>query len=344
MAPLNKEAKPGRPKNAHEEPTMGDLLEVFRNTRLMVLAAMTAALYTIVLVLFKPFAIVPGLTELRLAPFVPCLFSFLFGPAAAWGAAIGNLVGDILGGTLTPGSIFGFVANLLFGYVPYKLWQGLFRERPVESAGAAIVPKAVVCSVGASAVCAAIVGYGVEALGLFKGDFLTLTVMLNNSAVGGIVAAILLPLLVGRARRLRLTYPQLLRAQQFSPPVRDTVLSAIVLAAGGCGVGLAAVSFAKVAPIPIEAIGLMRKMPVEAVMRSNLREQTATTLRTLTPREEKILKMRFGVGGGAEHTLEEVGKTFTVTRERIRQIESKALRKLRHPSRSKDLRVFTDRP
>ena len=79
-------------------------------------------------------------------------------------------------------------------------------------------------------------------------------------------------------------------------------------------------------------------------MRSNLREQTQTTLRTLTPREEKILKMRFGVGGGSEHTLEEVGKTFTVTRERIRQIESKALRKLRHPSRSKDLRVFTDRP
>jgi RNA polymerase primary sigma factor len=82
--------------------------------------------------------------------------------------------------------------------------------------------------------------------------------------------------------------------------------------------------------------------PVEAVMQNNLREQTQTTLRTLTPREEKILKMRFGVGGGTEHTLEEVGKTFTVTRERIRQIESKALRKLRHPSRSKDLRVFTE--
>jgi len=84
--------------------------------------------------------------------------------------------------------------------------------------------------------------------------------------------------------------------------------------------------------------------PVEAVMQSNLRQQTQTTLRTLTPREERILKMRFGVGGGTEHTLEEVGKTFTVTRERIRQIESKALRKLRHPSRSKDLRVFMEQP
>jgi RNA polymerase primary sigma factor len=80
--------------------------------------------------------------------------------------------------------------------------------------------------------------------------------------------------------------------------------------------------------------------PVEAVMHTNLREQTQTVLKTLTPREEKVLKMRFGVGGGSEHTLEEVGQNFTVTRERIRQIESKALRKLRHPSRSKSLSIF----
>ena len=81
--------------------------------------------------------------------------------------------------------------------------------------------------------------------------------------------------------------------------------------------------------------------PVDAVMHVNLREQTQSVLKTLTPREEKVLKMRFGMGGGSEHTLEEVGQSFTVTRERIRQIESKALRKLRHPSRSKALRIFT---
>jgi RNA polymerase primary sigma factor len=80
--------------------------------------------------------------------------------------------------------------------------------------------------------------------------------------------------------------------------------------------------------------------PVDAVMNLNLRDQTQMVLKTLTPREEKVLKMRFGVGGGSEHTLEEVGQSFTVTRERIRQIESKALRKLRHPSRSKSLRIF----
>ena len=65
-------------------------------------------------------------------------------------------------------------------------------------------------------------------------------------------------------------------------------------------------------------------------------------LKTLSPREEKVLKMRFGVGQGTEHTLEEVGQSFSVTRERIRQIESKALRKLRHPSRSRRLRAFLD--
>ncbi len=82
--------------------------------------------------------------------------------------------------------------------------------------------------------------------------------------------------------------------------------------------------------------------PVEAAIQRNLREQTQAVLKTLTPREEKVLKLRFGVGDGSEHTLEEVGQSFTVTRERIRQIESKALRKLRHPSRSRVLRVFLE--
>jgi RNA polymerase primary sigma factor len=82
--------------------------------------------------------------------------------------------------------------------------------------------------------------------------------------------------------------------------------------------------------------------PSEAVINLNLREQTAEVLKTLSPREEKIIKMRFGLQDGSEHTLEEVGQQFAVTRERIRQIEAKALRKLRHPSRSHRLRAFLD--
>ena len=82
--------------------------------------------------------------------------------------------------------------------------------------------------------------------------------------------------------------------------------------------------------------------PAEAVINVNLKDQTGQVLRTLTPREEKVIKMRFGLEDGSEHTLEEVGQSFAVTRERIRQIEAKALRKLRHPSRSKRLRSFAD--
>ncbi|MEE9531880.1 MAG: RNA polymerase sigma factor RpoD [Syntrophobacteria bacterium] len=82
--------------------------------------------------------------------------------------------------------------------------------------------------------------------------------------------------------------------------------------------------------------------PVDAVINLNLSEQTRKVLSTLTPREEKVLRMRFGIGEKADHTLEEVGQDFLVTRERIRQIEAKALRKLRHPSRRKKLKSFID--
>ena len=83
--------------------------------------------------------------------------------------------------------------------------------------------------------------------------------------------------------------------------------------------------------------------PSDAAIKLNLQEQTASLLKTLTPREERIIKMRYGMEDGSEHTLEEVGNSFAVTRERIRQIEAKALRKLRHPSRSAKLRAFLDR-
>jgi RNA polymerase primary sigma factor len=82
--------------------------------------------------------------------------------------------------------------------------------------------------------------------------------------------------------------------------------------------------------------------PAEQVINTNLKEMTEAVLKTLTPREEKVIKMRFGVGDGSEHTLEEVGQNFAVTRERIRQIETKALRKLRHPSRSRKLKAFLE--
>jgi RNA polymerase primary sigma factor len=82
--------------------------------------------------------------------------------------------------------------------------------------------------------------------------------------------------------------------------------------------------------------------PIDAMIQSNLRETTTRVLASLTPREERIVRMRFGLGMNSDHTLEEVGQQFSVTRERIRQIEAKAIRKLKHPSRSRVLRSFLD--
>ncbi len=82
--------------------------------------------------------------------------------------------------------------------------------------------------------------------------------------------------------------------------------------------------------------------PLDAAIQANLREITTRALQTLTPREERVLRMRFGIGVSSDHTLEQVGQQFFVTRERIRQIEAKAIRKLKHPSRSRKLRSFLD--
>ena len=81
-------------------------------------------------------------------------------------------------------------------------------------------------------------------------------------------------------------------------------------------------------------------LPIDAAIHSNLRDVTARVLASLTPREERVVRMRFGIGISSDHTLEQVGQQFSVTRERIRQIEAKALRKLKHPSRSAMLRSF----
>jgi RNA polymerase primary sigma factor len=83
-------------------------------------------------------------------------------------------------------------------------------------------------------------------------------------------------------------------------------------------------------------------IPLDAAVQANLREAATRVLSSLTPREERVLRMRFGIGMNTDHTLEEVGQQFNVTRERIRQIEAKALRKLKHPSRSRKLRSFLD--
>ena len=105
-------------------------MAMWRNTRLVVLTAMSASLYAALLIPFKVLPLIPGVTELRPANAVPVVCSFLFGPAAAWGAAIGNLIGDFFGG-IGPGDLFGFAGNFLYGLMPYKAWRALSDGDPL---------------------------------------------------------------------------------------------------------------------------------------------------------------------------------------------------------------------
>src|SRR5262244_4544935 len=111
---------------------MRELVGMWRNTRMVVLTAISAALYAAILIPFKVVPLIPGITEFRPANAIPVVLSFLFGPAAAWGAAFGNLIGDFFGG-LGPGDFFGFLANLLYGLVPYAVWEAVTSRPPVPS-------------------------------------------------------------------------------------------------------------------------------------------------------------------------------------------------------------------
>src|SRR3989442_11815832 len=109
---------------------MRELFAMWGNTRMVVLTAICAALYAAILIPFKVVPLIPGITEFRPANAVPIVCSFLFGPAAAWGAAFGNLIGDFFGG-LGPGRLFGFLANPLHRLVPHPGWEAVPIPPPV---------------------------------------------------------------------------------------------------------------------------------------------------------------------------------------------------------------------
>lgn len=187
---------------------MPELITMWRNTRMVVLTAMSASLYAAILIPFKVLPIIPGVTELRPANAVPVVCSFLFGPAAAWGAAIGNVIGDFFGG-IGPGDFFGFIANFLYGFVPYKAWEALTDRDPVPtSAGTWIAFGGVVLL--ASAVCALVVGWGINLLGFVPFSVLGNVVLVNNFAVAVVLTPFLLAVIYPRVKRGHLLYRDLL--------------------------------------------------------------------------------------------------------------------------------------
>lgn len=199
---------------------------------MVVLTAICAALYAAILIPFKVVPLIPGITEFRPANAVPVTCSFLFGPAAAWGAAFGNLIGDFFGG-LGPGDVFGFAANLCYGLVPYAVWEAVTDAEPV--------PRSIVGWAGllavitlASTLCATVVGWGLNLLSFHPFTVLGTVVLINNLVVAVVLGPFLLAILYPRIRRARLLYRDLLGPRPPVPAARAALgIAALVVGTAG---------------------------------------------------------------------------------------------------------------
>lgn len=189
------------------------IFSMWKNVRLVALVAVTAALYAAVLVPFKVLTLIPGFTEIRPGNAIPIACSLLFGPPAAWGSAIGNLVGDVLGGTFTMGSIFGFFGNFFYGLLPFYLWRLSTRE-PTTLTNAAQFGAFISSTVAASFVCAAIIAPGVQLTGGPPMAMLGPIIFANNAVIGLVLGGILLVALYPAVRGLGLTYDQIIAHAQ----------------------------------------------------------------------------------------------------------------------------------
>jgi energy-coupling factor transport system substrate-specific component len=197
---------------------MKEVFTMWRHTQMVVLVALSAAIYAAVLIPFKGFPIIPGAVELRPANVFPVVFGLLFGPAGAWGAAIGNLIGDFFG-TLSPASIGGFVGNFFLALLPYKLWGAYFRrDENVETNVGSGKKLAVYIAVAAvaSMACAVIIAWWVAVLGLFP--FLaTLVLIVSNNAIMAIVLGpVLLLALYPRVKQWGLLWTEIMNPEEVS--------------------------------------------------------------------------------------------------------------------------------
>ncbi len=199
---------------------MHELRAMWRNTRMIVLCAISAALYAAVLVPFKVVPLIPGVTELRPANAIPVVCSFLFGPAAAWGSAIGNMIGDFFGG-VSPGDTFGFIGNLAYGYIPYKVWSVVAkRHSPVERSWYAIGVYVFVCLL-ASVLCADLIGFGDNVLAIRPFMLLGNVVILNNMASALVLSPFILAAVYPRVARGRMLYKDVMPELKDAPATQS---------------------------------------------------------------------------------------------------------------------------
>lgn len=211
---------------------MAELRDLWKDTRLVVFTAISAALYAAILVPFKVMPIIPGVTEFRPANAVPVICSFLFGPAAAWGSAIGNLIGDLFGG-LGPGDAFGFLGNFLYGLLPYRAWEAIDGGDPLPESIGGWLRLLFVIALSAAA-CALVVGWGLNTLGFVPFPVLANVVLVNNLVTASVLAPLTLRVLYPRVRSAELLYLDLVpRRPNRSPGRRFWLVAAAVFTFGG---------------------------------------------------------------------------------------------------------------
>lgn len=216
---------------------MKELFTMWKYTKMVVLVAVTAALYAGLMIPFKAIVLVPGLTELRPAVVVPVVFGLLFGPAGAWGAALGNLIGDIFGAMLSAGSLFGFLGNFLLGAVAYAVWGKLPffpREIPSGLGSARHVAQFALIVVVASLSCAAMIGLGVEVLHLFPFAVLAVIIAVNNVLMPLLIGPALVALLSQRVQRWGLLWTDIMEEKDRGWHVAPS-LGALLIVIGGIG-------------------------------------------------------------------------------------------------------------
>ncbi len=225
---------------------MKEVISMWKNTRMIILTALSAAIYAAFLIVFKAgIVIVPGITEIRPANVFPPVFGLLFGPAGAWGAAIGNTIGDLFGGTIGPGSIFGFFGNFFLGFIPYKMWGatwGLVKKGDMAP-NVNTVPKIIaaeIVSFVAAAACAIVIAWYLDLAGMVPFAFLALVITFNNFLAFLVVGPILLALLYPRVKRWGLIWTDIMDKDDVAVGFAKSLGSILmtVAAVGGLVVGV----------------------------------------------------------------------------------------------------------
>ncbi len=223
---------------------MKEVITMWKNTRMIILVALSAAIYAAFLIVFKGgIPIVPGITEVRPANVFPPVFSLLFGPAGAWGSAIGNFIGDLFGGTLGVGSIFGFFGNFFLGFIPYKMWGSVFGLTDADVSQTTNIGKKFsgkklaafeIVALVASAACGIIIAWYLDLAGIVPFAFLAITITINNFAAAVVLGPILLVLLYPRVKRWGLIWTDIMKKEDVAPG-KAKGLGTILMIVGSLG-------------------------------------------------------------------------------------------------------------